>query len=109
MKRGDIVIVADRSAGDFAGKPRPAVVIQDNAFEHHASVTVCLITGRVRGWEMFRVPIGSDDITGLREPSEVSVDKIQTIRADRVGAHIGRAPGEVMFSVDQALRRWLAL
>lgn len=109
MKRGDIVIVADRGAGDFAGKPRPAIVIQDNAFEHHASVAVCLITSRVRGWGLFRVPIVSDEGTGLREPSEVSVDKIQSIRADRVGARIGRAPGEVTFAVDQALRRWLAL
>lgn len=107
--RGDIVIVADRTAGDFAGKPRPALVIQDNAFEHHASITVCLITGKVHGWGMFRVPIAAGEGTGLRGPSEISIDKIQTIRADRVGARIGRAPGEVMFTVDQALRRWLAL
>ena len=42
MARGDIVIVA--APGDY-GKPRPAVIVQTDAFpENHASVVVCQLT-----------------------------------------------------------------
>lgn len=109
MKRGDVVIVADRSAGDFGGKPRPAVVVQADMFAHHPSVTICLITTRVRGYGLFRVPVPASEATGLLEDSEVSVDKTQTVWVQRVGRRIGRLSDEHMSAVGDALRRWLAL
>ena len=42
LRRGDVVTVA--ASGDF-GKPRPAVVVQSDAFPpEHASVVVCQMT-----------------------------------------------------------------
>ena len=42
ISRGDVVKVA--ASGDF-GKPRPAVVVQSDAFpQEHASVIVCQMT-----------------------------------------------------------------
>ncbi|MES2338498.1 MAG: type II toxin-antitoxin system PemK/MazF family toxin [Pseudomonadota bacterium] len=108
MKRGDLVTVADRS-GDFAGKPRPAIIVQSDLFDAHHSVTVCLITTGVTGQHLFRVPVTPGATTGLRFPSEIAVDKLQAVRADRVGSRIGVAADETMILVDQALRRWLAL
>ena len=110
MKRGDIVTIADPSAGDFARKPRPALVVQSETFlDDHDSVTVCLITSQVTGFLLFRVPLPNDERTGLLKPSEVSIDKVQTVWRHRIGKRLGRAPDEIMFTVDQALRRWLAI
>jgi mRNA interferase MazF len=41
MKRGEIWSV---SASGYAGKPRPAVIVQDDRFDATASVTVCAVT-----------------------------------------------------------------
>ncbi len=110
MKRGDIVTIADPEAGDFARKPRPAVVVQTNMFlQDHASVTVCLITSHMTGLELFRIPLPADDQTGLLKPSEISIDKLQTVWRHRIGRKVGVVREETMFNVDQALRRWLAL
>ena len=50
MRRGDLVTVA--AMGDY-GKPRPAVIVQTDAFpESHASVVVCQ---RLPSWRMLRI------------------------------------------------------
>ena len=110
MKRGDIVAIADADAGDFASKPRPALVVQTDAFlRDHDSVTVCLITSQLAGLGMFRIPIAANPDTGLFKPSEICIDKVQSVWRHRVGRRVGAASNETMFAVDQALRRWLEL
>lgn len=45
MQRGDVVTVA--ATGDY-GKPRPAVIVQSDAFpETHASVVICQLTSEL--------------------------------------------------------------
>jgi len=110
VTRGDIVIIADPEAGDCGKKPRPAVVVQANTFlEDHASITVCLITSQLTGLALFRLPIPADERTGLLKPSEISIDKLQTVWRQRVGRRIGSVTDDIMFNVDDALRRWLAI
>ena len=96
--------------GDFSTKPRPSLVVQADAFnEYHPSITVCPITSLVSGDSFFRVGITADSANGLRKDSEVEIDRLQAIWRERTREVIGRASDEVMFAVDQALRRWLAL
>jgi len=105
--RGDVV--AAIVPGDF-GKPRPVVIVQADAFlEHHASLTVCPLTSHVTGLRLFRVAIAPDKRNGLKEPSEVMVDKLSSLRRERIGDSIGRLSALDMRAVDDALRRWLAL
>ena len=55
MRRGDVVTVA--AAGDY-GKPRPAVIVQTDAFpENHASVVVCQLTSELVDAPDFRVSL----------------------------------------------------
>jgi mRNA interferase MazF len=42
MKRGEIWTVS--GGKDCAGKPRPAVIIQDDAFDGTDSITICAFT-----------------------------------------------------------------
>lgn len=106
-KRGDVVSAV--APGDF-GKPRPVVVVQADAFaERHASITVCPLTTHLTGLRLFRVAIAPDERNGLREPSEVMVDKLSSLRRERIGKPIGRLSVLDLRGIDEALRRWLAL
>jgi mRNA interferase MazF len=88
MRRGDVVIVA--AAGDY-GKPRPAVIVQTDAFpETHASVVICQMTSEVVEAPNFRVTINPSEKNGLRTRSQIMADKPATVRRARIGQSIGR-------------------
>jgi len=88
MRRGDVVIVA--AAGDY-GKPRPAVVVQTDAFpETHASVIICQMTTNIVEAPDFRVTIEPSAGNGLRSRSQVMADKPVTVRRSRIGRPVGR-------------------
>src|SRR4051794_2665866 len=73
MRRGDVVTVA--AAGDY-GKPRPAVIVQSDAFpEGHASVVICQMTSEIVDASAFRVTIEPSAENGLRIRSQVMADK----------------------------------
>lgn len=87
MKRGDVVTVA--AAGDY-GKPRPAVVVQTDAFpESHSSVVVCQLTSDIVNATDFRVMVEPSDKNGLRAISQIMADKPVTVRRGRIGRSIG--------------------
>ncbi len=88
ISRGDVVIVA--APGDY-GKPRPAVIVQSDAFPlSHASVVVCQLTTELAEAPDFRVTIEPDPATGLRARSQIMADKPVTVRRERIGRRIGR-------------------
>ncbi len=87
MQRGDVVIVA--AAGDY-GKPRPAVIVQSDAFpESHASVVICQMTSDLADAPDFRITLEPSDKNGLRTRSQVMADKPTTVRRERIGSVIG--------------------
>lgn len=100
MKRGDIVTVA--LSGDY-GKPRPAVVIQSDALAETDSVLVCLLTTTLRDTPFYRVTVAPSPGNGLREPSQVMVDKVMAVRRDRCGAVIGKLDERGLASVGRVL------
>jgi len=105
--RGDLVTAV--VPGDF-GKPRPVVIVQADAFmEYHASVTVCPLTTHLTGLHLFRITVSPDKHNGLNEPSEIMVDKLSSLRRERLGSSIGRLSVRDLRAVDDALRQWLAL
>lgn len=88
MQRGDVVTVA--AMGDY-GKPRPAVVVQSDAFpESHGSVVICQMTSDLADASDFRVTIDPSAANGLRVRSQVMADKPVTVRRARIGRTIGR-------------------
>ncbi len=101
MRRGDVVTVA--AEGDY-GKPRPAVVVQTDAFpETHASVIVCQMTSELSDAPDFRVTIDPSETNGLRAQSQIMADKPVTIRRARVGQTIGRLSVEDVRRLNIAL------
>jgi len=107
MQRGDVVTVA--AAGDY-GKPRPAVIVQTDAFpESHASVVVCQMTSELVDAPDFRVTIEPGRENGLRLKSQVMADKPVTIRRERIGQKIGRLGNQDMARLGIALAFVLGL
>jgi mRNA interferase MazF len=106
MNRGDIIIVAPPSPFN---KPRPALVIQAQVFDDTENVTVALITSDLSQSPSVRIPIFPTAQNGLRKPSEVQVDNLQTVPLSRIGGFAGVAEPEIIRQVDLALRVFLNL
>ena len=101
IRRGDVVTVA--ASGDY-GKPRPAVIVQTDAFpEGHASVIVCQLTSDIVDAPDFRITVEPAPDNGLRSRSQIMADKPVTVRRERIGGHIGRLSEENMAQLNVAL------
>ena len=101
MKRGEIWTLS--GGGDYTGKPRPAVIVQDDTFDATASVTVCAFTTDPTEAPLFRVLIQPSETNGLRAPSRLMVDKLTTVSKQRIGTKIGRLEDEDMVRLSRAI------
>jgi mRNA interferase MazF len=106
MKRGDLVTVA--VSGDY-GKPRPALVVQADAFDEHPSVIVLPLSSELHDAPLFRVRVEAGGHTGLHVASQIMVDKATTVPRGKLGAQIGHVDGPTLQAVDEALRGFLGL
>lgn len=107
MKRGEIWTVS--GGKDYAGKPRPVVVVQDDVFDATASITVCAFTTDPVDAPLFRLPVEPNARNGLRAPSRLMVDKITTVPKTKVGERIGRLDEADMACLDRAMIVFLGL
>ena len=95
--------------GDY-GKPRPALVIQSDLFnETHSSLVICPITSESTGLTLFRISLPASKSTGLRDESEIMIDKMTAVARGRLRRRIGRLTATQMLLVNEALARWLEL
>lgn len=104
MRRGDLVAVALQ--GDL-GKPRPALIIQSDLFDTHPSLTILPVTSTLRAAPLFRIAVKPSELNGLTKPSQVMVDKPQSVAREKVGAVFGRLDDETMLAVNRALAVFL--
>jgi mRNA interferase MazF len=104
VRRGDLVTVVLPKA---YGKPRPAVVIQSDFFDEHPSVTILPITSELRKTPLFRVTVKPSLENGLRQPSQVMVDKAHTVPREKIGAAFGRLEQDAILAVNRALALFL--
>lgn len=104
MKRGDLVTVA--LPGDF-GKPRPALVIQSDQFSATQTVTLLLISGTLVDAPLLRIDVEPDAENGLHKPSQIMIDKLMTIKRDKLGEPFGQIGDTQMISVNRALALFL--
>lgn len=106
MRRGDLVTIALQ--GPY-GKPRPALVVRSDLFDEHPSVTILPITSELRDAPLFRVPIKPSEANGLQKPSEVMVDKAQSVPREKIGDTFGHVSAEDMLAVSRSLAVFLGV
>jgi mRNA interferase MazF len=107
MRRGDIWTVA--GGKNYAGKPRPVVIVQDDSFDATDSITVCAFTTDETQAPLFRLPVQPNQRNGLREACRLMVDKISTVPKTKIGARIGRLDDEDILRLNQAVLVFLGL
>jgi len=107
MKRGELWTVA--GGADYAGKPRPAVIVQDDSFDGTASVTICAFTTDPTEAVLFRLPVEPTDENGLHVLSSLMVDKVTTVPKRKLGAQIGRLGDEDLLRLNRAMMVFLGL
>ena len=104
MKRGEVWTVSGNV--DYAGKPRPAVIVQDDNFDATDSLTICVFTTDQTDAPLFRLVT---ERNGLRSPSRLMVDKITTIPKSKFGVLVGRLDDEDMVRLNQAMTVFLGM
>ncbi len=107
MTRGEIWTAAAGSG--YAGKPRPVVIIQDDLFDATASVTVCAFTTDDTDAPLLRIPVDADEVTGIRQPSRLMVDKITTVPRSKLGEKIGRLSDDDLARLARSIVVFLGL
>jgi len=107
MKRGEIWTMAGGSG--YAGKPRPVLIVQDDAFSERDSVTVCLITTDPADLPVFRIPVEPTADNGLRAASHLMADKVTTVQRSRLGLRIGQLADDDLLRLNRSLLVFLGL
>lgn len=107
MKRGEIWTVA--SGPNYAGKPRPSVIIQNDRFDSLESVTICGFTTDPTDAPLFRILVEPSSENGLRTTARLMVDKIATVPKTKFGVRIGILAPEDMLRLNRAIVRFLGV
>lgn len=107
MKRGEIWTAAGRK--DYAGKPRPVVIVQDDRFVATSSVTVCPCTSDPTEAPLFRILVEPSTLNGLASASRLMVDKVTTVPKAKIGKRVGRLSDEDVVRLDRAMMVFLGL
>ena len=93
----------------YASKPRPVVIVQDDAFTARESVTVCLITTDPSDLPVFRGHVEPTTENGLRAVSRLMVDNVTTVPKSRLGQCIGRLADDDLLRLNRSLLVFLGL
>jgi len=106
LARGDLVIAT--VSGDY-GKPRPALVMQHDAFATLPSLTILPLTSDLRAAPLIRIDVPGTAANGLRTASQIMIDKAATIPRAKIGTRIGRLDEATLGHVTRALARFLGI
>lgn len=107
LTRGEIwTAVGD---ADYAGKPRPVVIIRHDHFAILDSVTICGFTRDPTDLPLFRIAVEPSESNGLEFASRIMVDKILTIPKSKLGYRIGRLSERDIARLNQAVVTFLGL
>jgi len=107
VRRGQFVVV---STTGYYGKPRPALVVQSDLFAELPSVVICPLTSMLRDdADQIRLEVRPSTRNGLREISQIAIDKITAIPAAKIGGVIGEADDALLLRVNRALALFLSI
>src|SRR5437899_12795035 len=107
MRRGEIRTVS--GGKNYAGKPRPTVILQDDRFDATASITISAFTTDPTEAPLSRLPIVPTEGNGLRAPCRLMVDKITIVPKTKIGSRVGRLDDEDVVRLNRAILVFLGL
>jgi mRNA interferase MazF len=107
VKRGEVWTVA--GGPDYAAKPRPVVIVQNDQFQGGDSITVCPLTTDPTPSAFVRVEVAPKEENGLRAASRLMVDKLTSVPKNKLGRRVGRLDDETMVRLNRAMLVFLGL
>lgn len=107
MKRGEIWTVS--GGARYTGKPRPAVIVQEDRFSQTASITLCAFTTDPTDAPLLRLVIEPSDRNGLKIASRLMIDKVTTVPKPVLGKRIGKLSDEDVVRLNRALTVFFGL
>ncbi len=107
MRRGEVWTVA--GGPDYAGKPRPAAILQDDVFDATASITLCPFTTHIVDAPLMRILFEPSNQNGLRIVSQLMIDKITTVTKTKVETRVGRLSDEDVMRLNRGVLVFLGL
>jgi len=108
MQRGDIVTVS--ASGDY-GKPLPSVIIQGDILNqaNPKSAIVALMTSSLVDAPLLRMTIRPAPDNGLKQLSQVQVNRILTLPTEKIGQRIGQLTGKEITTLNRMLATVIGL
>jgi len=97
------------AGGPYAGKPRPAVIVQEDRFEATTSITLCVFTTDPTEAPLLRMLVEPTDRNGLSIASRLMIDKVTTVPKSRLGKRIGKLRDEDIVRLNRTLTVFLGL
>jgi mRNA interferase MazF len=107
MKRGELWTVA--GGKQYAGKPRPAVIVQESSFSTMDSVIVCLITEEKIDAPLFRIALEPSEKNNLKLPSDLMIDKLSSVPRSKLGKRFGALEDADILRMNRAIAVFLGL
>lgn len=101
MNRGEIWVAADHRE-NYTTKPRPVLIVQQTELAALDSVTVCPLTTDMTVGHLLRIPV-TPGTSGLDHDSTVMIDKVTTVRRERLGRRLGALSDPAMSNVATSL------
>lgn len=93
----------------YAGKPRPAVIVQEDRFTATGSITLCAFTTDPTDAPLLRMLVEPTDRNGLKSASRLMIDKVATVPKSRLGKRLGKLNDEDVVRLNRALTVFLGL
>jgi mRNA interferase MazF len=107
MRRGELWTAA--AGKDYASKPRPVVIVQDDRFAETDSVTICAFTTDPTDAPLIRLAVDASEQNGLRSASRLMVDKVTTVPRNKLAVRLGQLEDEHMVRLNRALMVFLGM
>jgi mRNA interferase MazF len=107
VKRGEIWTVS--GGNNYAGKPRPAVIVQEDRFDGTSWITLCAFTTDPTDAPLIRLLIAPSEQNGLRTECRLMIDKVTTVPKTRLGRKLGQLEDTDQLRVNRALLVFLGL
>jgi mRNA interferase MazF len=107
VKRGEVWTVSGGTS--YTGKPRPAVIVQEDRFDQTSSITLCAFATDPTDAPLLRMLIEPTERNGLKSASRLMIDKITTVPKARLGKRVGKLNDEDTVRLNRALTVFLGL
>ena|ERR1051326_5137366 len=107
MRRGEIWTIA--GGKHYAGKPRPAIILQDDRFDGTHSVTICPLTTDPTEAPLVRLLVEPSEANRLGRACRLMVDRITTVSRAKVGERIGALGDQDLVRLNRAVVVFLGL